>query len=259
MPEVSHAKARKLGTGHFASVYMTRHNGEVVAAKEFAKGTDITAELVIKDLHHRNIVRFIELLEKDDSVWVMTELLRVSVSDVVKYSKPSRRVAFAFTGQLLDALVYLHGRGIAHRDIKLENLMLDPDTNLIKLIDFGLATIGVGQVEQPAYATLEYAAPEVLAKRPHDPYKADVWSAGVCAFTMFVGQFPFERADDADRFFRVYAVDGTMDLTDAPPPPAAASTVRFCRRVLCVDPKQRPSAAAARRLLGGALLGAMAG
>lgn len=259
MPEMSHVRSRKLGAGHFASVYMTRHNGEVVAAKEFAPGVDITAEIVIKDLSHRNIVKFIELVEKEDSKWMLTELLRVSVSDVVKYTKPSRRVAFTYTGQLLDALVYLHSKKIAHRDIKLENLMLDPDTNLIKLIDFGCASINEVHVDYPAYATMEYAAPEVLAKLPHDPFKADVWAAGVCAFAMFVGQFPFERADAGDRFFTAYSTQGVLDLADAPPPAPSAASVRFCRRLLTVDPAKRPGAAAARRALGGVLLGSVAG
>lgn len=250
MPDVSLMKSRKLGEGHFATVYLTRHHGDLVAAKVLHPDHgDVDAELIIRDLRHKNIVRFIDVVPRDSSVWILTEFLPISVSDLVAYAKPSLAVALSLTAQLLDALCYLHSQGIAHRDLKLENLMLTPDSHHLKVIDFGLATRLLRGGRPQRYASHAYAAPEVLAQVDHDPRKADVWSAAVCAFAMFVGQFPFRRADNQCRFFRRYEEVRRLDITDGPPPKPRRSTLAFCRRLFVVDWTRRPTAAAARRHL----------
>merc|ERR1719469_1083297 len=100
----------------------------------------------------------------------------------------SERQSAEIVAQLLQALVYLHDQHIVHRDVKLENVMLKRQgANAIKLIDFGFATAFDPRSKLTQWrGTVEYSAPEMLAGKPYDE-KVDVWSAGVCAYTMLTG------------------------------------------------------------------------
>ena len=110
-------------------------------------------------------------------------------------------------GQAAAGVRHLHMLGIAHRDLKLENLMLVGAT--VKLIDFGLSSDrGPGALLSDVVGSLAYCAPEVLnidvARRLGEPpppgydgFAADVWSLGICLFALTVGFFLFEAATGA--------------------------------------------------------------
>eukprot|EP01102_Stenamoeba_stenopodia_P011578 TRINITY_DN3574_c0_g1_i1.p1 TRINITY_DN3574_c0_g1~~TRINITY_DN3574_c0_g1_i1.p1 ORF type:complete len:388 (-),score=52.59 TRINITY_DN3574_c0_g1_i1:65-1228(-) len=102
--------------------------------------------------------------------------------------------------QLVDAMEIAHSNGIAHRDIKLENLFLStsPGTPTLRVGDWGLACTwrhGLWLTEQ--CGTIHYTAPEVFAGRYEGP-EIDIWSMGVCLYTMVVGHFPFTASNDAE-------------------------------------------------------------
>jgi len=115
--------------------------------------------------------------------------------------------------QLVDAVRAAHGLGIAHRDLKLENVLLcgkpgEPDAKQIKLIDWGLAHQHafapdggvVSEMLHSRCGSRSYMAPEVTNRaissvRGYDGFLADVWSLGVCLFAIHLGFFPFEQAD----------------------------------------------------------------
>lgn len=102
--------------------------------------------------------------------------------------------------QLVAAMEIAHSGGIAHRDIKLENLFLstNPGTPSLRVGDWGLACTwrhGLWMTEQ--CGTIHYTAPEVLGGRYEGP-EIDIWSMGVCLYTMVVGQFPFSAPNDAE-------------------------------------------------------------
>jgi serine/threonine protein kinase len=121
--------------------------------------------------------------------------------------------------QLFSAVALLHNNDIAHRDLKLENLMWNGW--IAKIIDFGLAKVGDSRRCHSKYGTRSYCAPEVLTKKPHDGAKADLWSLGVCLFAYCCGFFPFTEASDVDwRWQRLKLVDistkAVLDLYQAP-------------------------------------------
>ncbi|EDQ90168.1 uncharacterized protein MONBRDRAFT_16435, partial [Monosiga brevicollis MX1] len=115
--------------------------------------------------------------------------------------------------QLIDAVTYLHTKGIAHLDIKPENMLLNHDGRL-KLCDFGLSVLSEDGPLYSCRGSTGYAAPENLkchyaavAKRAvqgYDPLKADVWSCGVVLFVLFYGYTPWDIAREATPEYRLY-------------------------------------------------------
>lgn len=96
--------------------------------------------------------------------------------------------------QLCDAVSYLHQLNIIHRDLKLENLLLDSNNN-IKIADFGFSCdISTSQSLSETYCgSKAYAPPEILLGQPYDPKKADVWAIGVILFIFLTGNMPFKE------------------------------------------------------------------
>lgn len=102
----------------------------------------------------------------------------------------------SYLGQIADAMSFLHSKGIVHRDIKDENVILGPRNRCI-LIDFGSS----GLVRKGGWdtfsGTLDYAGPEILRGERYQGPEQDVWAFGVVAFVMLVGECPFTTAAEA--------------------------------------------------------------
>jgi len=118
----------------------------------------------------------------------------------------SEATARKFMGQLLAGVQHCHSRGVAHRDLKLENVLLTKD-GVVKVIDFGLSHIYAkgpnGDFDRSVplremCGSKSYAAPEVLSGVGYDGFLADVWSLGVCLFAMLSGFFPLDEASKND-------------------------------------------------------------
>merc|ERR1719482_1186204 len=116
-------------------------------------------------------------------------------------------VARGYFCQLLDGVAYCHLAGVAHRDLKLENVLLT-DAGVLKLIDFGLShvyprladkvTVDRSKPLNDVCGSKSYAAPEVLGQKGYDGFAADMWSLGVCLFAMLSGFFPLDEASAND-------------------------------------------------------------
>jgi len=101
-----------------------------------------------------------------------------------------------YLGQIADALSFLHSKGIVHRDIKDENVVIGPGGRCV-LIDFGSS----GLVKKGGWdtfsGTLDYAGPEILRGERYEGKEQDVWAFGVVAYVMIVGECPFTTAAEA--------------------------------------------------------------
>lgn len=102
---------------------------------------------------------------------------------------------------VVNGLLYLHGMAIAHRDIKMENVVVGEDLSIVKFIDFGLC-IDMNSLRNrdemcwQFCGTISYMPPEILRKQGYDPRKSDVWSLGVLLYCLAYGRFPYRGKDE---------------------------------------------------------------
>lgn len=141
---------------------------------------------------------------------------------VVMSGKMSRPEIYCIFRQICDGVEYLHSIGLAHRDLKLDNCVMT-EGNVIKLIDFGTATVfhypGKQQVKATGIVGSDpYLAPEVLSDENYDPRKTDVWSVAMIFLCMILRRFPWKLPDPkTDPNFRNF-VSAHPDLCEKPTP-----------------------------------------
>lgn len=199
----------KLGEGGFGSVRKARHTetGEVAAVKFMSKQNfkdfddlqRVFMEIqVLRDLNHPNIIRIIDVHDHPENVCFFMEYasggqLREYVEAKVRLTEEQARLFFS---QIVKGIHYSHSKNVVHRDLKLENILLDEKENL-KIVDFGMSDFvaNAKKVETDA-GTEVYLAPEVLSGSSvgSDVFKVDVWSLGVLLYILVCGRFPFARA-----------------------------------------------------------------
>jgi len=101
--------------------------------------------------------------------------------------------------QLMRGLNYVHSKGITHRDIKPQNLLVDPSCHILKICDFGSAKKLLAEEESVSYITSRYyRAPELLFGSKNYNSMIDIWSAGCVFAEMLLGQPIFKGKDSAD-------------------------------------------------------------
>ncbi|XP_019647797.1 PREDICTED: serine/threonine-protein kinase par-1-like [Branchiostoma belcheri] len=256
----SYLIGRTLGEGSFAKVREGLHTvtGEKVAIKVIDKKSAREDAYISRNLRregrlmqllrHPNIVQLLEILETENSYYLVLELCEGG--DLMEHICKKRRLDEAevrrYLRQVVSAVQHLHDAGIIHRDLKVENLLLDENMN-VKLIDFGLsnsfrspgggdgspaAEFCVTQCGSPAYA-----APELLGHKRYGP-KVDVWSIGVNMYAMLTGSLPF-TVDP----FNIKALHRKMLTGDMNPLPGGLSIGcrELLRQLLTSDPDRRPS------------------
>ena len=105
-----------------------------------------------------------------------------------------------FFSQIINVIGQIHQRGIAHRDIKLENFAIDSDLNL-KLLDFGLSSEGNIQKLTNCVGSIRYIAPEIRERPSHSGIDADLFAIGVLLFQIVTGVCPFYSSEQDDTFY----------------------------------------------------------
>ncbi|KAM4797197.1 hormonally up-regulated neu tumor-associated kinase [Rhinophrynus dorsalis] len=250
----SYLIGRKLGEGSFAKVREGLHvvTGEKVAVKvidkkKAKKDTYVTKNLrregqIQQMIRHPNITQLLDILETENSYYLVMELCSGGnlMHKIYEKKRLEEHEARKYIRQLILAVEHLHRAGVVHRDLKIENLLLD-ENNDIKLIDFGLSNcagiLGYTDPFSTQCGSPAYAAPELLARKRYGP-KVDVWSIGVNMYAMLTGTLPFTVEPFSLRALYQKMVDKDMNPLPSHLSPAA---INFLRSLLEPDPVKRPN------------------
>ena len=200
---------RLIGQGAFGKVNLGLNvlTGRVVAIKSFNKNNfDVNSDFIkkiiyetnlMKKLNHKNVTKILEMFEDDKYILIIMEYINGGnlFSFVKKRRKLSEKISKFLFKQIILGLQHIHSHNIVHRDVKLENILIDLN-NTIKICDFGIGRV-LSNPDDLLYdqcGTPMYMAPEILFSSKEKGYKGfpiDIWSAGIALYIMLSGTLPF--------------------------------------------------------------------
>ena len=220
---------KTLGKGGSATVKLAEGpDGEEYAVKIFdlrkeKKNPNFTKYIkqeisLSTNFDHENIVKYYDFKEKSTlqrsngeeipvAYLVQEAIMGGELTDYVKEGGLSEPICRYYFKQLLKALCYLHTKGYSHRDLKLDNILLDDKFNL-KIVDFGFSCPLNGKngkgFRSSYVGTPSYMAPEIIRRENYNAEDVDLFAAAVCIFALVSGTFPFsEMAQITDPFYKL--------------------------------------------------------
>lgn len=233
----------ELGAGAGGSVKLVKRTADhkVFAVKEFRTKLDseskrdyvkkITSEYCIgSTLRHANIIETIEIVYENNRILQVMEYCEYDLFAIVMSNKMSYEEICCCFKQILCGVQYLHGLGLAHRDLKLDNCVIN-SKGIVKLIDFGAAVV----FSYPLSKTLveasgivgsdPYLAPEVCIFSKYDPRPVDIWSVAIIFACMILKKFPWKIPKLRDNSFKLFCSGRDCDslsalVTRTPDPPS---------------------------------------
>ena len=249
-----------LGEGAYGEVFVCQHrySGTERAVKIIDKSLLIESEYeevineyrILKQVDHPNLIRMYEFFDNSGKFYIVQDIVKGGeLFDLIEErgKLPEHDVALLMK-QVLSCLKYLADENIVHRDINLENILLeeggDKDYSNLKIIDFGLAT----QIKENDKLTeivgkTYYLAPEVLEQRYGAKY--DVWASGALAYVCLVGFLPFDSNTEA--YVRQLIMEGDVSFNDSEWNGVSDEAKDFVAKLLTYEEDKRPSAEEALR------------
>ncbi|KAH8821572.1 kinase-like domain-containing protein [Xylogone sp. PMI_703] len=256
-----------LNHGSFGMVFMARDttNDELVAIKCLTKKSAVEdeSELVFavdeqsEELacharlgSHPNIVNLIHSFETDAHIYLVLEYCsRGDLYEAIRTSTGPLQTnnVREFMLQLIDAVAFIHSKGLYHRDIKPENIFLD-SSGKMKLGDFGLATTDKWTYETTVGSD-RYMSPEQYdsAGAGYSPEKADIWAVGICLLNILFSRNPFTTPTESDPLFLDFSRD-KQSLFDVFPT-MSQDTFEVINQCMSLDPSKRSLEGAREALL----------
>ena len=225
---------KELGKGAMGVVYLGKDPkiSRIVAIKTMALSQEFEADELEEvkarffreaetagRLNHPNIVTIYDAGEEHDLAYIAMEFLKGH--DLARYTKKDQLLPLATVLDIIkksaDALTYAHQQNVVHRDIKPANIMYEPDSNSVKITDFGIARITDSSKTKTGMVlgTPSYMSPEQLAGKKVDG-RSDIFSLGVMLFQLTTGQLPFKADSMATLMYKI-ANDPHPSVLDANP------------------------------------------
>ena len=208
----THKLIKKIGKGLFSKVYLaidstgTKVGLKVIAKKNFVAKEAIEKIIIEKEilkiLDHKNILKLYRTLQTTTHIYFILEyadkgnLLNL-INIKIRLTSDEIRV---ITAQIIEALLYIHSKGIIYGDLKAENILLNKK-GTVKLCDFNLSGTS-SLLNDTIQGTVSYIAPEILEGKERTP-KSDFWSLGVLVHLMFYRKFPFKNSNQTELFYNV--------------------------------------------------------
>ncbi|XP_062506796.1 MAP/microtubule affinity-regulating kinase 4-like [Corticium candelabrum] len=250
---------KTLGKGNFARVELATHTitHAKVAIKlieiekireDYVRRNLLREAQIMRRIRHPNIIRLYETMKTNTLYCLVTEVaeggeLLAHVRNDYAEKRLSEPQARPFVRQLVSAIHHLHSEGIVHRDLKMENILLDKRKRNIKIVDFGLSNQHQpGELLATHCGSPEYAAPELFIPGQNYGPEVDVWSLGVNMFAMLCGKLPFrgprERHNKRQKLLEQIAA-GISDSQELEMSLLSPACVDLIRHLLQVKPSQR--------------------
>ena len=246
---------KELGKGAMGVVYLGKDPkiGRVVAIKTMALAQEFEADELVEvkerffreaetagRLSHPNIVTIYDAGEEHDLCYIAMELLKGK--DLVPYVKPETLLppekVVSIVARVADALGYAHKQHIVHRDIKPANVMYEPESDQVKVADFGIARITDSSKTKTGMVlgTPSYMSPEQLSGKKVDG-RSDLFSLAVTLYQLLCGKLPFLGDSMAQLMFRI-ANETPPDIRSVNPA-LPESLAQFLERAMAKDADQR--------------------
>ncbi|CAA7027832.1 unnamed protein product [Microthlaspi erraticum] len=241
---------KDLGFGNFglARLMRNKQTNELVAVKFIDRGYKIDENVAREIINHRslnhpNIIRFKEVVLTPTHLGIVMEYaaggeLFERILNAGRFSEAEARYFFQ---QLICGVHYLHAMQICHRDLKLENTLLDGSpAPRLKICDFGYSKSSILHSNpKSTVGTPAYIAPEVFCRSEYDGKSVDVWSCGVALYVMLVGAYPFEDPKDPKNFRKTvqkimgvkYKIPGYVHISE--------DCKKLLSRIFVANPLQR--------------------
>ncbi|OMJ68256.1 hypothetical protein SteCoe_34338 [Stentor coeruleus] len=233
--------ATSILTGHKRAIKTINKNSIIDNPKNKSKFFAEVDILIKTD--HPNIVKLYEFYEDDKYFHLVTEFVTGGelLDLIVKNKTLTESLAAYFFKQLISGVYYCHLNNIVHRDLKLQNMLLDRDSSdaILKIIDFGTSQIMMpkGYLSE-AYGTLMYMAPEVFRGQYNE--KCDIWSCGVILYILLSGRPPFTAKTDIEISMKISTSTVSFDQPEWAN--ISDSAISLIKKMLTKDPNIRISA-----------------
>ncbi|ROW09533.1 hypothetical protein VMCG_02618 [Cytospora schulzeri] len=199
------------GTVFAVKEFRPRHSYET--EKEYAK--KVTAEYCMgSSLHHGNIIETLDIVQEKGRWFEVMEYAPFDLFAIVMTGKMSREEVSCCFLQILSGVTYLHSMGLAHRDMKLDNVVVN-EYGIMKIIDFGSAHVFKYPFENNLVLASgivgsdPYLAPEVYEERKYDPTAVDIWSLAIIYCCMTLRRFPWKVPRLTDNSYKLFAAEPT--------------------------------------------------
>ncbi|KAK4262521.1 hypothetical protein QN277_028072 [Acacia crassicarpa] len=241
---------KELGSGNFGVARLARDKitKELVAVKYIERGKQIDEKVQREIINHRslrhpNIIKFREVLLTPTHLAIVMEYaaggeIFERICNAGRFSEDEARFFFQ---QLISGVSYCHSMQICHRDLKLENTLLDGSpTPRLKICDFGYSKSAILHSQpKSTVGTPAYIAPEVLSRKEYDGKIADVWSCGVTLYVMLVGGYPFEDPEDPRNFRKTIGRIMSVQYSIPDYVRVSADCRHLLSRIFVADPAKR--------------------
>lgn len=219
-------KIEKIGRGSYGVVYKVRKktNDDIVALKrvklnnktngsnEGIPSSSLREIAALKSLRHPNVVELLDIVHTGTSIYLVFEYLNRDLKMALEETVAGlpEKVVKSYLFQLLRGIAYCHSHRILHRDLKLQNLLVNFD-GTIKLADFGLArSVSLPlRVYTKEVVTLWYRAPEILLGSEYYGPAVDIWSLGCIFYEMLTKKVLFSGDSEIDQLFKIFQKLGT--------------------------------------------------